>query len=370
MYISIYLAPFARGPTDDLALINLCLEQAVEAADAGFSMITFGEQHFNNYQPYCNPFLMGARLAPYMNKSYFGTTVCPIVFHHPIRLAEDINVLDNMLRGKMIIGLSAGRVDFSPDFENFGLDINDRLEIFEAKVDLLLRAFDRNPGDPPLEYDTPWDSGRMPGRLMPMSYRMPRPLFAIGTGTDDTVVSAGTRGWPLFLVPCRLSDARRKFQMYQDAMEKNGHGPEIIKDCLRRSLVAIDVFVGKTDAEAWELAEKMVGRNPLLQRGNDPRSLRELYHVDLDSVEGSNDPVRGAVEWVQGWVLAGSPDSVIRQIKAYGEAGIQHLHTRFTVGPYNPDAMWSTFRLFVDEVLPHIGLEQFEPPEQIRFPSK
>ena len=69
-------------------------------------------------------------------------------------------------------------------------------------------------------------------------------------------------------------------------------------------------------------------------------------------------------------MLAGSPDTIIRQIKAYEEAGIHHLHTRFTVGPYNPDAMWSTFRLFVDEVLPHIGLEQFEPPEQIRFPEK
>lgn len=367
MYISIFLGPFARGPADDLVLIDLCLEQAVQAADAGFSMITFGEQHFNNYQPYCNPFLMGARLAPYMNKSYFGTTVCPIVFHHPIRLAEDINVLDNLLLGRLITGLSAGRVDFSPDFDNFGLDINERLEIFEAKVDLLLRAFDRNPGDPPLEYDTSWDTGRMPGRLMPMSYRIPRPLLAVGTGTDDTVIKTGARGWPVFLTSCPFGEAKRKYQLYRDALQENGHGAEAIEDCLRRSLIAIDVFVGKTDGEAWDLAEKMVGRNPLLQRGNDPRTLRELYQVDLESDEGRNDPVRGAVEWVQGWVLAGSPDSVIRQIKAYEEAGIRHLHTRFTVGPYNPDAMWSTFHLFVDEVLPNIGLEQFPPPSQTRI---
>jgi len=123
MYISTYLGPFARGPAEDLPLIELCLEQAAAAADAGFSMISFGEQHFNNYEPYCNPFMMGARLAPYLKQSYFGISVCPIVFHHPIRLAENINVLDNLMHGRLIVGLSAGRLDFSPDFENFDMDV-------------------------------------------------------------------------------------------------------------------------------------------------------------------------------------------------------------------------------------------------------
>ena len=153
MHISIYLGPFARGPAEDLPLIDLCLEQAIAAADAGFAMISFGEQHFNNYEPYCNPFMMGARLAPYLKQSYFGVSVCPIVFHHPIRLAENINVLDNLVRGRLIVGMSAGRLDFSPDFENFDLDVRDRRAIFEAKLDIMLRAFAHKPGDPPLHYE-------------------------------------------------------------------------------------------------------------------------------------------------------------------------------------------------------------------------
>ena len=138
MHISIYLGPFARGPAEDLPLIDLCLEQAIAAADAGFAMISFGEQHFNNYEPYCNPFMMGARLAPYLKQSYFGVSVCPIVFHHPIRLAENINVLDNLVRGRLIVGMSAGRLDFSPDFENFDLNVRDRRAIFEAKLDFAI----------------------------------------------------------------------------------------------------------------------------------------------------------------------------------------------------------------------------------------
>ena len=107
----------------------------------------------------------------------------------------------------------------------------------------------------------------------------------------------------------------------------------------------------------------------MLMRGNDPRTLRELAQVDLNSEAGRNDPVRGAVEWVKSWVLAGSPQTVVSAIRAYGDAGIRHLLTRFTIGPHNPEDMWFTFRLFVDEVLPYIGLEQFEPPAQVRFPE-
>jgi hypothetical protein len=64
--MGIFLGPFSRGADDDLALIDLCIEQAVEAAAAGFA---FGEQHFNHYEPYCNPFLMGAHIASYLKNA-------------------------------------------------------------------------------------------------------------------------------------------------------------------------------------------------------------------------------------------------------------------------------------------------------------
>src|SRR5690349_19300360 len=112
MHLSIFLGPFARGPAEDRPLIDLCLEQAVAAAEAGFCMVTFGEQHFNNYEPYCNPYMMGARLAPFMKDCWFGTTITPLPLHHPLRLAEQISLLDLLMRGRLVVGMSAGRVGF------------------------------------------------------------------------------------------------------------------------------------------------------------------------------------------------------------------------------------------------------------------
>ena len=38
--MGIFLGPFSRGPDDDLAVIDLCIEQAIEAAAAGFALVT------------------------------------------------------------------------------------------------------------------------------------------------------------------------------------------------------------------------------------------------------------------------------------------------------------------------------------------
>ena len=72
MHVSVFMGPFARGPRDDRATIDYCLKQAEDAAAAGFAMVTFGEQHFNNYEPYCNPLLIAARLAPVLGDAWFA----------------------------------------------------------------------------------------------------------------------------------------------------------------------------------------------------------------------------------------------------------------------------------------------------------
>ncbi len=51
MYISVFMGPFSFGPAQDKPNIDLCIAQSVAAAQAGFAMVTFGEQHFNNYEP-------------------------------------------------------------------------------------------------------------------------------------------------------------------------------------------------------------------------------------------------------------------------------------------------------------------------------
>lgn len=314
MRISIFMGPFSLGPHQDKPNIDLCLDQAVAAAKAGFAMVTFGEQHFNNYEPYCNPFLMAARLAPQLGGTWFGTTIVPLVLHHPLRLAEDASIVDLLLGGRFIMGVSAGRVGFSPDFTNFGLDPADRDAIFGSKLDLLRAAFAHRPGDEPLVMDTPWDRGALTGRLMPIPFRDGGPLLAIGTNTDATIARTAEQGLSVFLGPCLLAQAAAKFAAYREAATAAGLAPERVALLADHSLVTRHVIVGETTDQAWERAELMAGRNPLMDRSVDQRSLRELSQVDLTAPGAVQDPANRNAVHVQSWIIAGSPDEVTAEL--------------------------------------------------------
>ncbi|MWA05427.1 LLM class flavin-dependent oxidoreductase [Actinomadura sp. LD22] len=372
MYLSVFMGPFSRSGADDLPLIDLCLRQAQAAAAAGFAMVTFGEQHFNNYEPYCNPFLMAARLSPDLGDAYFGTTIVPLPLQQTLRLAENANIIDLLTRGRFIMGLSAGRVGFSPDFRNFGIDPDKRHEIFDAKFDLLLRAQEHRPDDPPLIPGIPGDAGELNGRLMPISYRAGGPLLAIGSNTDAVIEKAGTRGRPVFLGPCLPSDAARKFALHRTAMTAAGFADEHVALQSTRSLVTRHVIVGRSEDEAWDMAERMAGANPMMDRSGDPRTLREMAAMDLSDLPAGPaamaDPlVRNAVH-VQSWIIAGDPGGVAEQIREYPERGIPHLNVRFTVGPYDPDLFDRSFQLFAKEVMPGLAPQTFAAPagEEIR----
>ncbi len=351
----------------------MCIDQATRSAAAGFAMVTFGEQPYNNYEPYCNPFIMAGRMATSLGDAWLGTTIVPLVFHHPLRVAEDASVADLLLRGRFILGMSAARVGPVPDWVNFGVDQADRDALFASNFEILQAALAHKPGDPPLRYDTKWGRGALNGRLMPASWREGGPVLAIGSSTDATIESVGSSGLPLFLGPCTPAVAAHKFGLHRSAMEQAGLSASDRQLASIRSLVTRNVIVADTDDEAWELAEKLSGKAPFMDRSTDSRSMREMSEYDLShspaeasSFGMKSDPVVRNSSYVQGWLIVGDPASVVRQIKEYETVGIPQLNVRFTVGLYNPDlgtrAIFDrSFNLFVDEVVPQIGLEQFAP---------
>ncbi len=361
MHIAIFMGPFARGPRDDRPLIDWCLKGAERAASDGFAMITFGEQHFNNYEPYCNPLLMGARLAPVLGDAWFATTILPLPYHNPIRLAEDLNVLDQLMNGRFIAGMSAGRIGFSPDFENFGLDPKQQRQIFAEKMAALKTLWNHKEDDGAVKFESDWVKGGMHGRLMPLSYRGPHPHVAIGTNTDPLVRQAGVDGDILFLGPCPLADAAAKLALFREGLVAGGHDDVTIADRIDKSMIHHQFVVAETDDEAWETIGRMMPFHPLLDRREDKRTFRQMHDDSLAEKPGT--PVEKANEIVvRGWMLVGSPQTVIDAISAHADAGFGMIHTRFGFGPYNPPAWDRNYEMFVKNVLPHVGSTPIAAP--------
>jgi alkanesulfonate monooxygenase SsuD/methylene tetrahydromethanopterin reductase-like flavin-dependent oxidoreductase (luciferase family) len=371
MHLSLFVGPFSRDARDDAAVIDMCIDQASRAAAAGFAMVTFGEQHYNDYEPYSNPFVMAGRMAPELGRTWFGTTIVPLPFHHPLRLAEDASLADLLLRGRFLLGMSAGRAGPVPDWDNFGLEQSDRDALFANNLQILQAALAHRRGDPQLRYDTKWGKAAMNGRLMPASWREGGPLMAIGSSTDSTIQRVGADGVPLLLGPCPISVAAAKMRLHRTAMHDAGFSADAIETAVMRSLVTRNVIVADTDDAAWDIAERLTGRAPFLNREVDSRTLREMGEAELTPEQaltplfgGPGDPLIRNSCYVQGFMLIGSPTTVATGIKEYESVGIPHLNVRFTVGIYDPDrgtpALFEqSFSLFLDEVVPQLGLSYF-----------
>lgn len=378
MHFSLFLGQAVDGPEADTAAIDLGIEQARYADEHGFAAVYSGEQHFNNYEPYGDGFSMSTYLAGHLSTAYVGLSVIPLVMHHPLLFVQRANLLDQLSKGKCIVGVSAGRPFQGATFQVATLDPAERAALFDAKLDVVERAWAHRRGDPPLEFDTGREHGTMgerPGeRMMPYSYRDPHPLFAIGTNTPAKVAEAGASGRLVHLGPFALDGAARMAQLYRQAMIDANTDTAAIERAMSWLIHTKLVMVADTDEEAWahtsEAFEGPLVVPPWIRPTPEEQglSLREVW----DLPPGPSAPAMGMPESLSAYlhriVIVGSPESVAREVAAYGQAGLPHMHIRFAFGSAaDPGIYRRSLELFATEVMPSVGSTTIAGPTSLEI---
>ncbi|MEZ5599306.1 MAG: LLM class flavin-dependent oxidoreductase, partial [Pseudomonadales bacterium] len=120
-------------------LYQQALEQIVWADRAGFDQIWFTEHHFvaDGYLPSWIP--VAAAAAARTSRVRFSTDICLLPFNHPVRLAEDLAVLDNLSGGRVEVGVGMG---YAPhEFAGFGIPVPRRVSLMEEGIEVLQRCF-------------------------------------------------------------------------------------------------------------------------------------------------------------------------------------------------------------------------------------
>ena len=88
----------------------------------GFDSVWSVEHHFNGYAMCPDPLNFLTYIAARTSRVKLGTMVVVAPWHHPIRVAEDVSVLDQISGGRVILGV--GRGVSKTEFDGFGLDMN------------------------------------------------------------------------------------------------------------------------------------------------------------------------------------------------------------------------------------------------------
>jgi alkanesulfonate monooxygenase SsuD/methylene tetrahydromethanopterin reductase-like flavin-dependent oxidoreductase (luciferase family) len=130
--------PPDSGVTDQMLYAEI-LDQVKWLDQLGADLVWFTEHHFvdDGYLPSWTP-IAGA-MAAVTSRVRFGTDICLMPFNHPIRLAEDLAVLDNISGGRIELGLGMG---YAPhEFKGFGLPVKNRLSLMNEGIEILKECF-------------------------------------------------------------------------------------------------------------------------------------------------------------------------------------------------------------------------------------
>ena len=115
------------------------LDQVAWLDGLGLDLVWFTEHHFvdDGYLPSWTP--VAGAMAARTERVRFSSDICLLPFSHPVRLAEDLAVLDNLSGGRIEIGIGMG---YAPhEFRGFGIPLPQRLSRTEEGLEVLRRCF-------------------------------------------------------------------------------------------------------------------------------------------------------------------------------------------------------------------------------------
>jgi len=133
---------FRNTPESGLDMPGLyaaIMDQVAMLDGLGLDLVWFTEHHFldDGYLPSWIP--VASAMAARTRTVRFSCDVCLLPFNHPIRLAEDLAVLDNISGGRVELGVGMG---YAPhEFKGFGLPVPRRVSLTDEGIEVLRRCF-------------------------------------------------------------------------------------------------------------------------------------------------------------------------------------------------------------------------------------
>ena len=134
-------SPEAGAPTPEL--YGAALEMCAWAETRGAVMAVLSEHHATSDGHLPSPLLLASAIAARTSVLNVLVAAAVLPFYHPVRLAEDMTVLDNLSKGRIHYVFGIGHR--AEEYEHMGIDLRRRGKIADESIALILRLL---AGDP------------------------------------------------------------------------------------------------------------------------------------------------------------------------------------------------------------------------------
>lgn len=320
-------------------------EESVEevrlAEEAGFDFCLIAEHHFSDYSMAPSPLLEALAIARATERIRIGTAVAVLPEWQPLRLAEEMAVVDQLSGGRFIAGVGRGFVPFEQ--QRFGVEVDESRARFEESLEVLVKAWTETD----FTYDGRYVQVPRPTTVLPRPVQSPHPPLWLAGSSADSLDLVGRLGMTPIAsgTPERLAAQRAA---YATARAEHGRGDQPLE------IVAhAQTHVASSDAEvrqALPAARWMRRAVGSLVAGRVERGV-----VDVSPQPGEPDD-----DALLGGLLFGTPDAIIKRLRALSQAGVTHISMLKHFGGLDHGLVARSIRLVGAEVIP--ALRDLEPP--------
>ncbi|MEO1334560.1 MAG: MupA/Atu3671 family FMN-dependent luciferase-like monooxygenase, partial [Myxococcota bacterium] len=201
---------------------KLMLEGAKFFDEHGFSSVWTPERHFHAFGgPYPNPSVTGAAIAAITKNISVRSGSCVSPLHHPVRIAEEWAVVDNLTNGRVALSFASGWQpnDFVLRPENF----KNAKQVMVEQIEVVRKLWRGEA----VEFENPM--GQMvPIRSLPRPVQKELPIWVTTAGNPETYRVAGRTGANVLthLLGQDVSEVAEKIAIYRKAREEAGYDPK------------------------------------------------------------------------------------------------------------------------------------------------
>ena len=322
------------------------LEEVELAERIGIDQIWFFEHHLQPTAPVPSPNLLIAAAARTTHRIRFSSMVNILPFRHPLLVAEEAAMLDNLTNGRLDMGL--GRGLRPPEFEAFGVDQAQSREMFLEAFDIIRRVW----ADENFVFRGKYWTVRKDAPLSPPLVQRPHPPFLVSAQSEESLRWAAQHDIPFAQINSMIDQAKHDQALYHEVQTAHGHAPAPRLYLMREIYVADSNARARAEAhpyllQYWELWNRYT---QFTHGGKLPdsydfwrRQAPMLHAMSFDEIVANNMVILGSGETVANAIL-----ELVSQLDLMGLALI------FKLGAMPYDMVERSMTAFGEDVVPRI----------------
>ena len=326
------------------------LTQVEWSEELGFDEVWFTEHHFIDYGLSVDPATLAAAAASRTRRVRIGLAAAILPFHHPLRLAEQMALVDILSDGRLDVGV--GRGNRPAEFAGYRVPQQESRERFDETVDVMQRGWTEERFSYHGRFFSFDDV-----RVIPKPVQRPHPPLYQVCVTKDGIENTALRGWPMLnsVLFGPVDQLVTNRDIYVNTLDKAGRTSGEIAALLTRWGVSRQIYVADTDARALEEAKAAeVWYQDSFRRFVIPERIEDAHPTLQPAFRAMADRL-GKVTWeglVAETLAFGSPDTVARHIEHMRSIGVGQILCWMNFGGLPQDKVRRSMELFAREVMP------------------